>query len=195
MGKPSLPQSWLMRANNTARSCILASKAGVPTAPNSPESSCTNLAEIWSTNLVNSWWACATVNWFTGTWFAIVFNVNFEYLEREPKTRPNTSKKQSQLTSRVRRSVNHTIRNQRFGIGSNISSATGVHETAYRQRSKRCRHHWYLQGTCTKTGTDHCILDQWGTVPYAPSLRKIAPCTCVPKTKSLKTRHEAVYIE
>ena len=157
MGKPSLPQSWLMWANSTASSRILASKAGVPTAPNSPESNCTNLAEIWSTNLVNSWWACATVNWFTGIWFAIVFYVNFANLEREPKTRLNTSKKQSQLTSRVRRSVNHTIRNQEFGIESNIISATGVHEATRRQRSKGCRPCWYLQGACTKTGTDHCI--------------------------------------
>ena len=37
-----------MRANKTANSCILASKAGVPTAPNSPKSSCTNLAKIFA---------------------------------------------------------------------------------------------------------------------------------------------------
>ena len=34
-----------------------------------------------------------------------------------------------------------------------------------------------------------------GTVPYAPNLRKIAPCTYAPNTESVKSRHEAVYIE
>ena len=36
---------------------------------------------------------------------------------------------------------------------------------------------------------------RWGTVPYAPDLWKATPCTYVPEPKSIKTRHEAVYIE
>ena len=67
IGRFSLWHSWLIWVNWTVNSAEFSLNARVPTAPNSPESSCAYLAVILSANELNPLWASSTVRLLTGT--------------------------------------------------------------------------------------------------------------------------------
>ena len=62
VGRLSFVQSWLTWASRLTNSQTSASNTGVPGNPNSPESNCLYLAQIWSVKELYSLWASCTVN-------------------------------------------------------------------------------------------------------------------------------------